>query len=165
MAWSRRDLLAKDNAKLEVHNPKPVQAPTYKEVSEWTKTPEMQKIAKNTMGTVMWIAGEWPSELIATKISKMFPMIKKAWSGVMERFSKLLTKVKGNPEAMAKIVTKLESVWDDIPGMMLHPSQLQKTNPNYLENINAVSKFKSRPIKEPSGKQKIDGWLDIRNMF
>lgn len=101
-------------------------------------------------------------EWIATAIGRIMPAIKKLWPKVMARFSNLLKKAKGNPEALAKIATRFE---DDMWGMMLRPSQLQKSNPNYLDNINAVSDFKSRPVGELKDKAKIDAWLENKPAY
>jgi hypothetical protein len=49
--------------------------------------------------------------------------------------------------------------------MMLRPSQLQKSNPNHLDNINAVSDFKSRPVGELKDKAKIDAWLENKPAY
>ena len=177
MVWSRKDLFKRDNAKLEVYNPYMQGAKQEGDIQPlyWQKKPLEVSAYKSPssagdrrMDTVATVAGlaipAWRlEEWVAAVIGKMMPAIQKLWPKVMARFGNLLTKAKGKPEALAKIVEKFW--WDDVPGMMLRPSQLQKTNPNYLDNINAVSEFKSRKINEPSAKQKIDGWLNIRNKF
>lgn len=209
MAWSRRDLFKRDNEKLQVYNPyeqgaqragdiqplywqvKPLQVENYKSPSS-AGDRRMDAVA-----TIWWIvmpAGRL-EEWIAAVVSKILPAIQKAWPKVMARFSNLLSKAKGNPEALTKIAKKFWSIeneyaktipdlidtewynrwkpewyvkkqmWKDAPGMMLHPSQLQKSNPNYLDNINAVSDFKSRPVGELKGKTKIDAWLDNKPAY
>lgn len=176
MAWSRRDLFKRDNQKLQVHNPyeqsaqragdiqplywqvKPLQVENYKSPSS-AGDRRMDTIA--TIWGIATPAGrleEWVSAII----SKAIPMIQKAWPKVAARFANLLTKAKGNPKALTKIATKLDNeMW----GMMLRPSQLQKSNPNHLDNINAVSDFKSRPVGELKDKAKIDAWLENKPAY
>lgn len=176
MAWSRRDLFKRDGQKLQLNNPymqgaqKPGDMqPLYNQKKglpdENYHSPSMK--GNRIMDAVVTTAGiAMPAgrmeEWIATAIGRIMPAIEKAWPKVMARFGNLLKKAKGNPEALAKIATRFE---DDMWGMMLHPSQLQKSNPNYLDNINAVSDFKSRPVGELKGKTKIDTWLESKPAY
>lgn len=211
MAWSRRDLFKRDNEKLQVHNPyeqgaqragdiqplywqvKPLQVENYKSPSS-----RGDRIM-DAVATIWWIATpagrleEWVSAII----SKAIPMIQKAWPKVAARFANLLTKAKGNPEALTKIAKKFWSIeseyaktipdlidtewanrwkpewyvkkqmWKDIPGMMLRPSQLQKSDPNYLNNINEMSSFKSKqiPEKQFTAKEKINNRLGNKTSY
>lgn len=103
-------------------------------------------------------------EGLALAVREAMPMLKKLWPKVMAKFANLLTKAKGNPEALTKIATRFE---DDMWGMMLRPSQLEKSNPNYLNNINEMSSFKSKqiPEKQFTSKEKIDNRLGNKTPY
>lgn len=143
----------------------------------------------DAVATIWWIATpagrleEW----IAAVVGRILPAIQKAWPKVMARFSNLLSKAKGNPKALESIYTKFNklddsifeagqeafkwtnpfSKWKDAPGMMLRPSQLQKSDPNYLNNINEMSSFKSKqiPEKQFTAKEKINNRLGNKTPY